>query len=229
VTVIETINEARKILKDKLDPSRSFPDNSSSFLEDGEMTNWYNWGQKEVQNLLIHSHENWFVTQTSVDIVNGTDEYAMPAGTIKIVRVEDRSDPDNTIEISPVPYNASNNYGLLIKQSGVSNLKCYSIRGNSIVLKPKPTYSKASGVGIHFVKIVDDLVSASSCSTIPDQYHELIMWTVVENGLIKQEANAEAMAAVLGRRNRLVDMLVKGSKQRQVQQSRTVRRRKWGF
>ena len=229
MTILETVNEARKILKDKLDPTRTFPDDSSSFLEDSEMITWYNWGQIEVQNLLIHSHENWFVTQTSISIVAGTDEYSMPDGVIKIVRVEDRANPDATIEITPVPYNAKDSYGLVIRQSGVASIKSYSLKGNSFVFRPKPTLSRASGVGVHFVKIVDTITSASTCSTIPDQYHELIMWTVVENGLIKQEANAEAMAAVLGRRNRLVDMLVRGSKQRQVQQSRTVRRRKWGF
>jgi hypothetical protein len=73
---------------------------------------------------------------------------------------------------------------------------------------------------------VDTVNTASTCSVIPNEYHELIVWGIVENAMIKKEANAEAMGVVLGRRNRLVEDLMRTAEDRQVQRSREVRRKK---
>jgi len=229
MNLLETIDGARKILKDKLSSTRTFPDNSSGWFEDGEMTQWYNWAQVEVQGLLVGSHENFFVSATSINVVSGQAEYALPSDLIKIIRVEDDRDSSAPVEIYPVSFNQYDSYTLSYNRSGTTIMSSYAIKGNSLVFRPTPEFTENCAVKLHYVKSVEAYTSATSCSAIPDQYHELIMWSVVENGLIKQEATAEAMSVVLGRRNRLVEELVKGSKQRQVQHPRMVRRKKMFF
>lgn len=229
MTLIETIDAARKILKHKLNPARTFPDDSSSFLEDSEMIDWYNWAQMETQNKLVQTFENWFVTSTAISIVAGTEEYSMPSGCLKILRVEDIKNPDNPIEIPPMSFNDKDrNYWNTIigRSSSVSELGNYAIKGNRIVFRPKPTFSNTQGVKVYYERRVDTIISATDSSIIPQEYHELIMWGVVENGLIKMEATAEAMSMVLARRNRLVQDLIITGENRQIQRSRTVRRKK---
>lgn len=229
MTLIEIIDASRKVLKDKLDPTRTFPDNSSGFFEDGEMTTWYNFAQIDVQGMLGQTFEHWFVTSTSITTVAEQEEYALPADVLKVVRVEDIRNTDNPIEIYPIGFNDKDNYSgrLTYNVTGATDFQYYAIKGNYFVIRPRPVAAIASAIKVYYSKMTPASTSASTCSILPNQYHELLMWGIVENGLIKQEATAEAMAAILGRRNRLVsNMMVTGEK-RQVQKSRTVRVKKW--
>lgn len=225
---LEIIDASRRILKDVLDPARSFPDDSSSFFTDSEMIDWHYWAEVEVQSKLIQTHENWFTTSTSINTVAGQEEYSMPCGVLNVVRVEDYTDSSAPIEIHPMSFNSKDRYGanLSTGHSSVGSVCYYAIQGSKFVLRPPPAETKTSAIRVYFSKIVPKTTSASTCSTIPDQYHELIIWGIVENGLIKQEANAEAMSVVLGRRNRLVEDLMKTGQSRQVQHPRQVRRKK---
>lgn len=227
MNLLETIDGARKVLKDKLDPSRTFPDNSSSFFEDSDMTDWYNWAQIEVQNLLIQTRENWFVTSTSITLVANQENYSLPSDCLSVTRIEDvTGGEDEPIEIRGIGLNDKDNY---VKPYDSYNtvVRNYAIHGNQILFRPIPNTGYASGIKLYYSKIVDTLTSASSCSTIPNQYHELIMWGVVENGLIKQEANAEAIATVMTRRNRLIKEMMNTGELRQVQNARRVKVKKW--
>jgi len=228
MTTIEVIDAARKILKDKLPSTRTFPDNSSSFFEDTEMLGWYNWAQLEVQNKLVQTFENWFVTNTGITIVAGTDSYPLPSGCLKVVRVEDITDTAAPVEILPMTFNDKDKHlsSLHINISGDSDIEYYAIYGGRFIFRPIPSSGGINKIRVYYSRRVEAIIDASSCSTIPDEYHELLVWSVVENGLIKQEATAEAMNVVLGRRNRLVADLVTTAEDRQVQRSRQVRIKK---
>ena len=228
MTLIECIDSARKILKDKLPSTRTFPANSSSFFEDSEMTEWFNWAQLEIQNKLVQTFENWFVTSCGINIVAGTDEYVLPSGCLKIVRVEDISDTQAPVEVLPMTFNDKDKHldSAWGDSSGNSDIEYYAIKGNRLVLRPIPSQGGTGKLKVWYSRRVDFLISASSCSTIPNEYHELLVWGIVENGLIKQEATAEAMSVVLGRRNRLVADLMTTAEDRQVQRSRQVRIKK---
>lgn len=226
MTVIETIDMARAIMKHKLPPTRTFPDNSSSFFEDSEMLDWGHNSELEYQGKLIETYENWFVTSCNVGISGGQDYYSLPCQCLKIVRIEDIDNSLSPIEITPMTFNEKDNYlyKTRINMTSNSDIEYYAIVGNKIVLRPIP--SQGHSLKVHYCKKVDKPTATSSCWTLPDQYHELIMWGMVENMMIKQEANAEAMASVLGRRNRLVSDLMTTGENRQVQKSRTVRKMK---
>jgi len=229
MTVIEILTAARKILKDEI-ASGTFPNDSSSFFTDSEMLTWLNWAQREYQNKLVQAHEQWFVTATSINIIAGSEEYDMPCASLKIVRVEDIRDTSAPVEIYPITFNEKDKYSYFEQLSGAnigSIVNQYAMRGNKFVFRPRPTTSMNSAVRVYYVRRVDDLVTASDISDIPLEYHELLVWSVVENGMIKQEATAEAMATVLARRNRLVADLAITAEDRQVQRSRQVRRRKF--
>ena len=228
MTLIETIDMARKILKDEIDSSRTFPDNSSGWIKDDEMVEWYNLAQIEVQNALLQTHEHWFVTATSITVSANQDQYDLPCGIISILRVEDIDNTQAPIEIPPMAFNDKDHYdrnAVALERSGSTQVQTYAIKGSKIIVRPFPRMN--TDIKIFYSRLVDWINTATTCSIIPNQYHELVMWGCVENGLIKGEANAEAQAGILGRRNRLMDTLFKTADRRQVQRSRKVRRRKW--
>ena len=177
MTLLETIDSARKILKDKLDPTRTFPDNSSSFLEDGEMTDWYNWAQIEVQGMLDQTFEHWFVTSTSITTVAGQEEYAMPGDVLKVVRMEDIRNTSAPIEIYPIGLNDKDSHdrGLAFNVTGATDFNYYAIKGNYFIIRPRPVQAVASAIKVYYSKMAPASTSASTCSIIPNQYHELLM------------------------------------------------------
>lgn len=228
MTVLEIIDNARKILKDQLPSTRTFPDDSSSFFQDTEMVQWLNWTQYEVQNKLVQTFENWFVTSTSISLVDGTEEYNLPCACLKVVRVEDNEASNAPIELLPISFNDKDKYlyPAEYQYSQHGDVACYAIKGNRFVFRPRPTRSTNNTIKVYYCRRADYINTATACSIIPDEYHELLVWGVVENGMIKQEATAEAMAMVLGRRNRLVADLITTGENRQIQRSRKVKRKK---
>jgi len=229
VNLIETIDSARVILKDPLPATRVFPDNSSGYNKDDEMIEWFNFAQIEVQNILGQTHEHYFVTSTSINIIANQEEYSMPCGNLNIVRVEDNTNSSAPTEIFPMTLNEKDSYrmGVISERSGLSDIMFYAIKGNSFIFRPRPITSKNSGVKVYFSKMVDTINTATVCSVIPNQYHELIRDGIVEQGMIKAEATAEALAIVLGRRNRQIKQMMESAENRQTQRSRCVRRRKY--
>lgn len=229
MTVIETIDFARDLMNEPLDSGRTFPDNTSSFYKDETLLGYFNREQQIIQNILIQAYENYFVTSTTLDLVNGTDEYAMNSGVVKILRVEWIGNGDtNPIEVSPMSFNEKeNNQGLNIGITAVGGVRTYAIKGNSLVLRPTPLVSKASGIRYYFVERLPDLASGTSTSAIPPQYHEAIGWGVYKRALIQEEASQESMALALNEYNRLISEMRQWAENRQIQRPRFVKRRKY--
>lgn len=231
MTVIETIDLARELLNEKLDSTRTFPDDTNSFYEDSTLLGFFNREQQIIQNVLIQSFENYFITSTSISVVNGTDEYAMASGVVKILRVEwaaDSADQDPT-EMYPISFNEKEIYqGFNIGVTAVGDARTYAIKGNSLVIRPAPKTSKANAIKYYYVQRLPDLTSGTSTSAIPAQYHEAISWGIYKRALIQQEASTESVAVALNEYNRLVKEMMSWAENRQIQKPRFVKRRRLG-
>lgn len=228
-TVLQVIDSARAYLKDPLDASRSFPDDSSTFFKDSDLLDWYNYTQREVQNKLLQSFENWFVTSTSITIVSGQAEYSMPSDVLKVVRVEDQENSSSPVEVSPITLNEKDNYSNLLSanDTDLGSVWNYAIKGNSFIFRPIPQTSTANKIKVFYSKRLPDYSSASSISELPLEYHELLVWGTVKRGLILQESTPEAMAVANGEWNRLMLAMSTTSEDRQIQRPRFVKRRKY--
>jgi hypothetical protein len=229
MTVIETIDLARDLLNEPLASGRSFPDDSSSFYEDSTLLGYFNREQQILQNILVQSHEHFFVTSTSIDIVADTDEYSLASGVMKLVRVEwiggTNQDP---IEIMPMSFNEKElHQGLKIGVTAVGDVRTYAIKGDSLLLRPKPKSTQASGVKYYYVQRLPDLASGTSTSPIPPEFHEAISWGIYKRSLIQQEASAESVTVALAEYNRLISEVRQWAENRQIQRPRFVKRRKF--
>jgi hypothetical protein len=229
MTVIEVIDASRQILKDELVSTRSFPDNSSSFYKDSELLTWLNWSQLDLQKKIVQSFENWFVTATSITLIAGVESYSLPCATMKIVRVEDNRNPLAPIEILPMTFNDKDKYLYPLVRTNVSSVGTvhrYAIKGDKFIFRPIPNKAETNAIQVHYVYRLADLVSQSEVSEIPVEYHEALVWGIVKRGMSKGEATAEAIAAAVGTYNEMIADLRISSEDRQIQRSRSVRRKK---
>lgn len=185
--LIEAIDKARALLNEELDQTRSFPDNTSSFWKDSTLIKYYNMVQEEVQNMMVQSYEDYFVTQTFLNITDGCAGYQIPSGTIKIRRVEDARNTTPT-EIRPVTINnkevISSELGTAISIGGG-----YYLKGNQLVLTDTPAFTNASAIQVYYVKRLIDVTASDGVSEIPNEYHNVFVYGIYRLALIQEQAD----------------------------------------
>lgn len=226
MTTIQIIDMARDIIKSPLDASRTFPDDSSSFFKDSVLLNFLNRAQQEVQNRLVQTFENWFVTSTNISLSAGTESYDMPSGCLKILRMENIENSSNPIEIIPVSFNDKERFSnnMTTGITAISISLHYAIAGEKILLKPTTTRSVTNAIRIYYIKRLDDLSTGSSVSELPIEYHEILVWAILKKMAIMQESNPEFLSLVIGEYNRLLAEMTVTAEDRQVQRPRFVKK-----
>jgi len=223
VQLIEAIDTARAMVNEPLEADRTFPDDTSSFFQDTTLLKFFNITQQEIANTIIQADENYFETNSFLDISAGTARYTLPSGTIKIKRVEDIRAGTTALpqEIRPVTINRRNEY-VYETISSVVGGGGYYIQGNSIVLTQTPSFTNASSIRIHYVKKVNDMtdIQGTAISDIPEEWHHILVYGVVKYMLFSQQS--DNTSAEITYRSSLSD-LKKSIDNRQIQRSRRVK------
>lgn len=229
MTTIQIVDFVRDLLNEPLDPSRTFPDNSSNFYRDATLLNYLNREQQTIANIITQADENYFVTSTVISLTNGTDEYTLHSAVIKIKRVEWISpDPLDPEEICPISFNDKDSgWSAWENASGSGQISTYTLKDNSIIFRPVPRVSTASAVRYYFIKMLPDLSTGSSISEIPETYHEVLCWGVYKRALAQQEGAEASLAFALGQYKEQVENLRQFIEDRQLQKPRYVKRNKY--
>lgn len=190
MTLVDVIDNARSLCNEPLTIGRSFPDNTSSFWTDSILIQYFNQVQQEVQNEIIQTFEDYFLTQTNLTIVNGTAQYALPTGFIKVRRVEDIRNPTDPVEILPTGINERGTKGPLVRNTSSTYWPGgYYLKGSYIVFTDTPTFSDTSAITLYYLKSLTDLSAASSVSDIPVEHHPVLVWGLVKNMLFQQQSD----------------------------------------
>lgn len=222
--MIDVIDAARAILNEPLSTARSFPDNTSGFWTDATLLSYFNLVQRDIMNDIIGVDEEYFVTQSALSIVNGTDNYAFPSGAIKIRRIEDIRQANNPVEVYPVDLNSRERAidSLYQLPSGTNYVGGYYIRGNRIVLTDTPTFTNASAIMVYYIREIPELTTtqATGVSEIPAEFHNLLVWGIVKYSQYQQGV-ADSFAAQ--EYERLNARMKNQAEDRQVQRSRRVK------
>ena len=219
MTLIEVIDNARALVNEPLSACRTFPDDTSSFWTDTQLTSYFNIVQSDVENELIQTFEDYFVTQTFLTISAGISEYDLPSGMIKLRRVEDTRGNGRTQEIRPVTINhAEEDYFTL--ESASFRGGSYYIRGNQIVLTSTPTFTDNSAIRLHYERKLTDLAIATATSELPPEHHQVLIWGIVRLCLFQQQSDTTLADNEYFRR---INNMKKQAENRQVQRPRLVK------
>jgi hypothetical protein len=150
---------------------------------------YHNLIQQEVQQEIIQTFEDYFVTQTNLSIVQGTAEYSLPSGFIKMRRVEDIRNSSAPMEILPTSLNQRQNSFVQTMTSQALVPQQYYIRGSQLVLTDTPTYTDASAIRLHFLKSIPDVTAGSNSSELPAEHHRVLVWGMVKLALFQQQSD----------------------------------------
>lgn len=218
MTLIEVIDAARGLLSEPLDTGRTFPDNTSSYWTDSLLVTYFNLVQDEIQGEIVQAYEDYFVTATFLNIVNGTAEYSLPSGTIKVIRVEDARE-SSPLGINPVTINDKGQDVYHFQTSAVRG-GGYYLRGEQIVFTSTPTFTNASAIRLYYVKRLVDVTAATAVSELPPEHHGVLVWGLVKYCLFQQQSDTTKADIEYDRR---LTRLKKNIEVRQVQKSRRVK------
>lgn len=232
MTLIETVDYARYLLNEPLDSNRTFYDGTSSFFADSALVNYFNQAQREIQSVIVQAYENYFVTHSDINIVAGTDEYALHSQVMKIVRVEYIG--DNNInspeEIYPITFNEKEYYhNANLDVTALGTVQAYALKDKSFVLRPRPEVTQNCAVRYYFIKVLSDLTASGAISEIPIQFHEVLGLGITVRAMIQQEGTTDSYTVINNRYREMIENIKLWAENYQVQRPRSVRRvKRWG-
>ena|SRR3990167_3028089 len=190
MTLIQVIDAARNLANEPLDSSRTFPDNTSTFWKDSTLVTYFNMIQHDVEQEIVQTFEDYFLTQTTLSIVSGCAGYTLPARFMKVRRMEDFRGTGEPIEIHPITLNERGyNTSILVDDAGGGYVNRYSIRGNELVFDDTPTFTNASAIRMFYIRSLGDLSAGTESSDIPVEHHRVMVWGLYKMMLQQQQAD----------------------------------------
>lgn len=225
MTLIEAIDNARALLNEQLDPTRVFPDDTSSFFTDTTLMRFHNLVQAEIAAEIVETYEDYFLTSTYIDVVSGQTDYGLPADFSKIRRLEDvRQNPPR--EIYPIGLNEKDERTLPFDVSGTSEQRYY-LKGTTVAFDNTPAFTTSGAYRMYYIKALADVTAGSDSSQIPAQHHRVIVWGIVKYGLIQQQSSPESLNMATVEYERGLNKMKQQVETRQLQRPRQVRKEKW--
>jgi len=227
MTVLEIIDNARDLLKAPLSESRGFPDNSSSDFKDDTLLRYLNDEQQVIYNHIVNAQESYFITQTTINLVNDTADYLLPTAINKIVRLENYEDSASPFELIPISindYDFINN--LTVGNSTGGDVAYYTIKGNYLTIYPTPQENITDGLQLYYVKFLTDLTLETQTPEIPRNWQELLIWGIVKRAMFQQEGSKDSYEVAVLEYSNLIKDLKKHIENRQIQRSRQVKRKR---
>lgn len=219
MTLIEVIDAARGLAGEPLSSTRSFPDNTSSFWQDSVLISYVNLIQSDMAQEIIQANEDFFTTNSDLNITANCATYTLPSRFVLVRRVEDIRTGTPT-EIPPVTLNNRSHLGYVRNTSQAFD-QGYYLLGNNIVFDSTPTFSNTAAYRMWYARTPADLNTASDVSEIPVEHHRIMVWGLL--AMMQEEQQGDSSKAD-ARYERGLQKMVKQVENRQTQRARTVKR-----
>ena len=181
---MSTFLEGQDLVLDWLD------DPNAGYFTRAKVKQWLNFGQREVQKLLLKAGENWYLTCSQTTCVANQSDYAFPSNFLKSHRVVIVNSPGTTgeseSELYPITLNEQN-----FLSSQASFPEGFFLKKTRLIILPKPdtTYT----LRLYYSYRIPDMVNDAEVPDVPEQYHELVWILGAENGFLKDGRDASLL------------------------------------
>lgn len=167
---MDTIAVARRV-------KRQFGDESGAQLTDADIIDWINDGQREA----VMQNEGLLEDQATIDVVAGTDRYAIPATVFSLNTIHYRRDTSSPYYL--LTYLNVNDFNKHIDGWDDSEIRgepaAWTEIEQEIVLFPNPDTSVTAGLKYVFSRYPVDVTAVSGGSGItldlPEYYHQFVV------------------------------------------------------
>jgi hypothetical protein len=158
---------------------------NSSFVSDTEWNTYINYGISQLRDKLIAKNGNdYFATEQSISLVNGTEAYALPSDFYKILYVELLGDDGNYYKMRRFEIAERNQFGSPIGYY-VQEIR-YRLRANSIIFTPDNQIGGKT-VRLTYVPTITNLSANSDTLDGYNGWEEYPILIAARKALIKEE------------------------------------------
>ena len=187
---MKTLLQLRTEIRDRADQPGSA---NSGFIKDSELNTWINSSITELHDLLITSYgADYYLNSFDINLVNGTDKYALPSDFYKLKGVDLKLSHSNArpFSLRPFNFNERNNYSQY-SNTVYENYK-YNVLGNQIALIPKESISSTDIITLWYHPISIQLNSDTDSFDGINGYEEYVVLDCCIKSSVKEESDPAA-------------------------------------
>jgi len=162
------------------------PDPQNSFWKDDELTEYINEAIRVYFMEVLQINEGYFTTTADLNITANSETVALPSDCFQVRTVWKKV--SNGYEVLPFRNVTDESYSTQGGPSSESYRPCYYFRGNSLVLRPTPNSSEASGLKVEYVQFPDTLIYGGDSMTaqVSPLFKQLIEMYAVYKAKLKE-------------------------------------------
>jgi len=170
----------------------------STFIEDPELTRYINASAQELYDLLIASYtQEYYLTESDITIVSGTDLYDLPADFYKLLGVDlvlSSGGAGEAVTLQPYMFSERNkylnSYVSSFSNNGAVRAK-YRLQNNQIKMIPEP--SGGFKLTVHYIPSMTKFVSDVDTFDGVNGWEEYIIIDTAIKMLRKEESDITAL------------------------------------
>lgn len=187
-----------------------------------QIKTWLNWGQREVQRLLLQAGQNYYLICKKMTAVVGQPDYGLPDAFLKTheMRVITGGTYPNETYITCAP--------MTVMQAGAVNQQNgtpagYVLSKNKFYFDRPP--DRAYVCKLRFSYLVADCVQDAEVFDVPDQYLDLVPLLAIKYGFLRDKRKIDEVDEKV---KSLALQIRQDANNRQVDAPRRVKRVTWG-
>lgn len=175
---------------------------NSQFVTDPEILSLLERSNRYLYDLLIKAYQEYYLTSTIINVVSGTDAYALPDDFYKCQGVDVKIDQERSYTLLPYMFNERNMYqaSSLAIAFGYNNVR-YQLRAQDIVFRPLPNQSFTCV--LWYIPVAKTLTVSltpgpTETNTIDaiNGYDQFLILDTAIQMLVKEESDASALMAL---------------------------------
>lgn len=190
----------------------------NEFVSDSELVNYINFAIAELQDLLIHSGSEYFLSELVQSTVVNQDSYDLPADFYKLKGIDAKLNGSHWMSLRPFNFNERNRFDDFgaWTMAGISNVR-YRIMGNKVRFTPIPDANIE--YRLYYVPKASKLSTDADTLDDVNQYSDFVIVTAAMKMLAKEESDVSLLAS---ERQRLIERIQSDAKDRDMSQPESI-------
>lgn len=168
---------------------------NSQFISTAELERLINESITELYDLLVTSYdEDYYLTDSTIALIDGQEEYDLPADFYKLRGVDLENDPNSAVSLKQFNFQERNRYknALIFDYSrdGITGSR-YRLYGNKIKFTPIPDLGKT--IRLWYTPVAEKLVDDGDTFDGINGYEELVVIKCAIKMLGKEESDTKQL------------------------------------
>lgn len=159
---------------------------NGSFVSDAEWLDYINASIAELHDILVTIYEDYYISETTLNTVAGTTNYALPSDFYKLKGLDAQFDSGTWETVKKYQFQRRNS-----KQDVSDNVLKYRILGSNISFVPVP--QSVIAMRVYYIPVATKLALDADELDDLNQFSEYIVVDAAIKALLKEESDAQGL------------------------------------